>query len=233
MPNTRKNVGKSDTTLGENTEDSNNDINVVMDKKFEEFKTYIISELTESVKHILQTEIHGILKGYKDQLEKVTSTVEMLQQHVSNLKRENSVLQEKIKLNRQEFDSCCDETEQYSRGLCLRVKNIKKSINNETSDLVLKSIRKLFDEANVVMPDACIDRANRVSKTNDTVIVHFTTFRHRTMFFRNRKVLKGGVTVHLDLTNSRLDLFMKANKYVKDISNVEFAYSDINCRLKV
>ena len=32
---------------------------------------------------------------------------------------------------------------------------------------------------------------------------------------------------------SRLDLLMKANKYVKDISNVDFAYSDINCRLKV
>ena len=187
MPNTRKNVGKSDTTLEENTEDSNNDFNMVMDKKFEEFKTYIISELTESVKHILQTEIHGILKGYQDQLEKVTSTVEMLQQHVSNLKRENSVLQEKMKLYRQEFDSRCYETEQYSRRLCLRVKNIKKS-DNETSEVVLESIRKLFDEANVVIPDACIDRAHRVSKTNDTVIVCFTTFRHRTMFYRNRKV---------------------------------------------
>ena len=53
------------------------------------------------------------------------------------------------------------------------------------------------------------------------------------MFCRNRKALKGGVTVHLDLTMSRLDLLMKANKYVKDISNVDFAYSDINCRLKV
>ena len=31
----------------------------------------------------------------------------------------------------------------------------------------------------------------------------------------------------------RLDLLMKANKYIKDISNVEFAYSDTNCRLKV
>ena len=57
MPNTRKNVRKSDATFGENTEDSNNDFNMVMDKKFEEFKTYIISELTESVEHIIQTEI--------------------------------------------------------------------------------------------------------------------------------------------------------------------------------
>ena len=75
------------------------------------------------------------------------------------------------------------------------MKNIKKS-ENETSEVVLESIRKLFDEANVVIPDACIDRAHRVSKTNDQVTVRFTTFRHRTMFYRNREALKGGVTVH-------------------------------------
>ena len=135
MPNTWKNVGKSDTTLGENLEDSNNDFNMVMDKKFEEFKTYIISELTESVKHILQTVIYDILNSYHDQLEKFTSTAEMLQQHVSNLKREISALLEKMKLYRQEFDLRCDETEQYSSRLCLRVKNIKKS-DNETSEVV-------------------------------------------------------------------------------------------------
>ena len=62
---------------------------MVISKKFEEFKTYMISELTESVKPFLQTEIHGILKGYKDQLENVTSIVEMLQEHVPNLKCKN------------------------------------------------------------------------------------------------------------------------------------------------
>ena len=60
------------------------------------------------MKHIIQMEIHSILKGYKDQLEKVTSTVEILQQHVSNLKRENSVLRDKVKINHEEFDSRCD-----------------------------------------------------------------------------------------------------------------------------
>ena len=62
---------------------------MVISKKFEEFKTYMISELTESVKLFLQTEIHGILKGYKDQLENVTSIVQMLQEHVPNLKCKN------------------------------------------------------------------------------------------------------------------------------------------------
>ena len=156
MPNTRRNVGKSDATVGENTGDSNNGFNVVIDKKSEEFKTYIISALTESVKHIIQTETHGILKGYKDELEKATSTVEMLHQHVSNLKLENSVLQDKVKAYHQKFDSRCDESEQYSWRLCLRVKNNKKSVN-ETSEVALESIRKLLDEANVVIPVTCID----------------------------------------------------------------------------
>ena len=132
---------------------------------------------------------------------------------------------------REEFDSRCDESEHYSRRLCLRVKNIKKS-ENETSGVVLESIRKLFDKRNVVIPDACIDCAHCVSKTSDTVIVRFTTFKHRAMLYHNRKTLKGGAKVHLDLTKSRMDLLMKANKYVKDISNVDFAFSDINCRLK-
>ena len=64
MPNARKNVEKCDATHGGNTEDSTNDFNMIMDWKFEEFKTYIISELTESGKHIIQTEIHDILTGY-------------------------------------------------------------------------------------------------------------------------------------------------------------------------
>ena len=112
------------------------------------------------------------------------------------------------------------------------MKNIKKK-ENESSEVVLKSIRKIFDEANVVIPDVFIDRAQHVSKPKDTFIEHFTTSRQHTMFYCNRKALKCGVTVHLDLTMPRLDLLMKANKYVKDISNVDFAYSNINCRLKV
>ena len=78
----------------------------------------------------------------------------------------------------------------------------------------------------MVILDACLNRAHQVSKTNDTVIMRFTTFRQRTTFYRSRKALKGGVTIHIDLTKSRLDLLMKANKYVKDISNVDFVDSD-------
>ena len=48
-----------------------------------------------------------------------------------------------MKLYCQEFDSRYDESED-SRYLCLRVKNIKES-ENETSEVVLESVRKLND----------------------------------------------------------------------------------------
>ena len=108
-----------------------------------------------------------------------------------------------------------------------------KKQENESSDKVLEAIKCLFSEASINIPDACIDRAHRVSRNDDTVIVHFTTFRHRTMFYRKRKELKNGVKVHLNLTKARLDLLIKASKYVKNLSNVDFVYADINCRLKI
>ena len=108
-----------------------------------------------------------------------------------------------------------------------------KKKENESSDKILEAIKCLFSEASINIPDACIDRAHRVSRTNDTVIVRFSAFRHRTMFYRKRKQFKNGMKVHLNLTKARLDLFIKAIKYVNSLSSVCFLYGDINCRLKI
>ena len=72
-----------------------------------------------------------------------------------------------------------------------------KKQGNESSDKVLDEIKGLFSETSINIPDVCIDCAHHISKTDDTVIVRFTTFRHRTMFYRKRKELKNGVIVHL------------------------------------
>ena len=108
-----------------------------------------------------------------------------------------------------------------------------KKQENETSGKVLEAIECLFSEAGINIPDACIDLAHRVGRTDDTVIVCFTTFHHGTMFYRKRKELKNGVKVHLDLTKARLDLLIKTSKYVENLSNVDFVYADINCQLKI
>ena len=53
------------------------------------------------------------------------------------------------------------------------------------------------------------------------------------MFYRKKKELKNGVKVHLDLAKARLDLLIKASKYVNSLSYVDLVYADINCRLKI
>ena len=97
---------------------------------------------------------------------------------------------------------------------------------------MLDQVRSLFDEAEVTIPDAVLDRAHRVSKKNNDVIVRFITFRHRTLFYRKRKSLKGK-SVHLDLTKSKLQLLNDAKKIITNKDNISFCYADINCRCKV
>ena len=65
-----------------------------------------------------------------------------------------------------------------------------------------------------------------------SIIVRFTTFRHRTLFYRARKNLKSA-KVKLDLTKSRFDLLKRANNHVKEIRAINFCHADRNCPLGV
>ena len=104
-----------------------------------------------------------------------------------------AVLQNTVKL----LSAKCDGNEQYSRRVSLRFNNIPLPANDEDEivDDVLVKVRNLFDEAEVDIPDNCIDRVHRVGKLivgddgarKQQVIVKFTTWRHRTRFYRSRK----------------------------------------------
>ena len=59
----------------------------------------------------------------------------------------------------------------------------------------------------------------------------FTTFRHRTLFYRSRKKLKNQ-SIHLDLTKSRLLLLNEARKLIENNEDIAFCYTDINCCCK-
>ena len=67
---------------------------------------------------------------------------------------------------------------------------------------------------------------------NMNIIVRFTTFRHRTLFYRNRKKLKNR-SIHLDLTNFRLSLLNEARKLIENNEDIAFCYADVNCRCKL
>ena len=106
-----------------------------------------------------------------------------MQHHVKKFQKQMTVLQSEN-----------GELEQYGRRLCIRVEDVPTT-NNETSEEVLKKIQSLINEAECDILDVAIDRAHRIGndfkdrKTNTlckSIIVRFTTFRHRTMFYRNR-----------------------------------------------
>ena len=170
------------------------------------------------------------MQKYKNHLEEVSSTAAMLQQYVTNFKQENLNLQEKTRKDWQDLEKYCEENGEYGRHL--RIKNLKKQ-ENDFFDKVLEAVRGLLTEASINTPEACFDCAHCVSRTDDTAIACFTTFHHRTIFYRKRKEFKNGVKGHPDLTKSGLDVLIKASKYLNSLSNVGFVYVDINCRLKI
>ena len=97
---------------------------------------------------------------------------------------------------------------------------------------MLDQVGKLFKGAELTIPDAVLDRAHRVDKINHDLIARFTTFCHRTLFYRKRKTLKGK-SVHLDLTKSRLKLLNDAKNLISSRSDIAVCYGDINFRCKV
>ena len=85
------------------------------------------------------------------------------------------------------------------------------------------------------IPDSSIDRAHRIGRIQkgngkdiQPIIVRFTTFRDRTKFYKARKY-----GVSLDLTVDRLALLKDARKLVENEDGIRFAYTDINCKLRV
>ena len=95
---------------------------------------------------------------------------------------------------------------------------------------------------NIGILDVAINRAHRITngykhrKTSTfckSMIVRFTSFRHKTMFYRNRSKLKNNAKVKLDLTRKRYMTFTRALESVKKVSIVDYVMVDINCRLKV
>ena len=58
------------------------------------------------------------------------------------------------------------------------------------------------------------------------------SFRHRTMFYRNRKHLKD-VRMKLDLTKRRYRILKDATDLAKEHLDLNYLYADVNCRLKV
>ena len=183
----------------------------------------VLNDLQEELTKQIQNE-------FKSHFKHLESENQMLKHQVSELRRLNISNQNNH-----------EELEQYGRRLCFRIDGVPTK-TKESSDDVLGSVKSLFKEAKVDIPESVIDCAHRIgsryldASSNNyckSIIIHLTTFRHRTMFYRTKNKLKRGVRIKLDLIKSRYDLLKRAKDYAKEVPSIKFCYADINCCLKV
>ena len=74
---------------------------------------------------------------------------------------------------------------------------------------------------------------NNSAKKMQSIIVRFTTSKHRTLLYENHKNIKSGVRIRLDLMKDRYNLLVSDRKRGNNCPKVNYVYAGINCRLKV
>ena len=131
----------------------------------------------------------------------------------------------------------CDDNEQYSRRCSLRINNIPVPNGEETAEDVMVKVKEIVKESEADVPDHVIDRAHRVGRSvihngerKQQVIVKFTTWHHRSNFYKNRKKLSSA-KVYIDLTHTKFKLLKHCQEKVRESDVVEYIFADINCSL--
>ena len=157
----------------------------MMESKFYEIKNVFIGktkEISSSIKEEIKTLFTEELAKFTEvnnKMDVITLINKMLQQHIKSLNCSNEdELRSAKKMNSMEDD--------YAWEQKVYLKRKKRDLMNEVQD----KVRNLFEEAEVTIPDTVLDRAHHASKNNN-IIIRFTTFCHRTLFYRNYKTLEG------------------------------------------
>ena len=134
-----------------------------------------------------------------------------------------------------------DDTEHYSRRTCLRVDRMPLQ-DKETEEEIVNNLVENFQDIGVHIDSRSIERAHRIGpvfkQTNEDgtktdqqqVTVKFKSWSSRTQVYRARKKSKD-LKYRVDLTKRRLSLLAKAREMTKGIPEVDFAFSDVNCKL--
>ena len=190
------------------------DIVSIIEQKFNKFKVDLLSE----IKDLIYLEVEKVMKKQKENFE---SALHELQKRVIKVEHDH------------------DDLEQYGRRLCVRLEDIPVE-KDETADKVFSKAENMLKEACPNLSGDCIDRAHRIGrdykchKTNKTccsVIVRFTSFKHRTSIYRNRNILKD--VKGQDLTKKRYNILKSARSIADEKQDVNYVFTDVNCRLKV
>jgi len=155
------------------------EMEVFIENKFKEVMENMASKASIADLRLLILEQNEIISKQNEEISK-------LQNDLSETKDKVAILSVSV----DNLKKMCDSQEQYSRRSCLRIKGIMKDIN-ETPDMCVKKVIEVCNnELNVKINDQMIDRAHRVGRKRDIMIVKFTSFKHKktTWSFRPSKI---------------------------------------------
>ena len=188
-----------------------------------------IAELPEKVW------IHDTINVAVNKLEeKFAEKYQEYDKKIENLERRVDELEGLVKVI-ERLEGRIDDSEQYSRRMCLRINGVPLPKDNEKEDCV-KIVNELIKEAGVDVTKDSIDRAHRIGRVSgdgkQQIIARFKSFRERTLVYRSRKKCKKAA-MYLDLTKRRLELLFWAKDAIKNRPEFEFAFADINCNIGV
>ena len=157
---------------------------------------------------------------------KVTESLEFFSNKFDELERENKKKNEKIKELEETIDilteknksltSDVDELEQYSRRNCLLLHGVQENENENTDDIVLKT---MSEELDIEIKENDLDRTHRIGNRNRkdgkprAIIVKFTRYATRNKIYSNKKKLKGkNFLITESLTSRRYHLLKEAQE---------------------
>ena len=128
---------------------------------------------------------------------------------IKNLSKETSAMAQRI----DKLEHLVDRQEQYSQSNCLLVHGIAETNDENTKDLVLKTINENLD---VKIPENEIDRSHRIGRKKNgqkprPIIVKLTRYNTKKKAFASKRKLKGtGVSITESLTAKRMEQLNKA-----------------------
>ena len=130
-----------------------------------------------------------------------------------------------------------NRAEQYTRRQSIRIHGVDRK-PGETAEDCLQIVNNIITNQELDIPDVVIDCAHRVGIARQgnppAIIVKFTTWRHRTLFYRARKKItkEFGYKVFLDITKRNIVMMDALRDEIKnnDINTVDFIFCDVNCQ---
>ena len=173
----------------------------------------------------------------KQCINELKSIIEDQKNIITNQQKEIDTLKEKVKFLT--IDN--ENSQQYQRRTSVRIVGIPPA-ENETGEECLKKVLDIITDTRLDIPSCCVDRAHRIGKpfkrrdgtVAHTVIVKFTTWRHRTLFYRERKkeyCKKKKIQIYLDLTKTCLKVLNDAKAKVEHCENIDHGFANLNCQL--